>query len=626
MRLSNSVARSAIRAAIFLLAIALRGNDASAQAPKFGQEPGIGPGGGASGLSQSAGDCPTRITNSVVVTATPIIQDSFAGPNGASVAGRVPSPVDLPGGTYSAWGSSGGNTLTGGNQVQIGPDRGAAVSISSNGAYTKPNALSISALLELSTTTRNAGDNSPYRGVGLGFYPSVPGNNAFTNFVGLILQTDGSLALGQTIGTAETVFASVPWPTAVLGPFSTASTYTVSYSVNTAATSGGIFNVSISNGAVTDAADFAAIDSFRGANFFTSPNTAFAGFLDTSSALSTNGIVANFQIAAVTPPGSLPTWTGAISTSWSNSSNWTGGVPGVAGATNSTATNTDTAQFNANPANSVPIVDAGRNLQNIFFSSPAVGALTLGTTGGNALLLTNGGTIQTDLTVTKAETINAPLILEGTGGTFTFSSNANQAALNFGGPISAGATSGTTTLTLTGAGAGVNTIGGIIGDGGFGAHVALAVQSATWSLGAANTYTGATTVTGGSLILPAGTALGNSAIAISGAGIFAPNPGSGSASAGGAGAGSAGATLSVAGGGTFSMVDGAIGTFNLQQQSGFGANTALTLNSATLNFDLSQSGADRLVVGVGKAAVSGANNIGIASASSESRRGDVSAD
>jgi hypothetical protein len=60
------------------------------------------------------------------------------------------------------------------------------------------------------------------------------------------------------------------------------------------------------------------------------------------------------------------------------------------------------------------------------------------------------------------------------------------------------------------------------------------------------------------------------------------------------------------------MTDGTVGTFNLQQQSGFGSgNTALTLGGATLNFDLSATGADQLAVNVGSAAVSGVNTIGI---------------
>ena len=229
--------------------------------------------------------------------------------------------------------------------------------------------------------------------------------------------------------------------------------------------------------------------------------------------------------------------------------------------------------------------------------------MTLGTTTGNALLLTSGGSIQTTNSVANAQNVNAPLVLEGTAGTYTFTSSASTAAatLNFGGKITAGASSGTTTLTLTGTNGGFNTISGVIGDGTAGAKLALTLSSGNWTLSGANTYTGATTVTGGklrvsdgtsgslgataisvgpgSLILAPGGSIGNASIALTGTGTFSAQPGSGTLSAGTTGAGTSGATLSLGTGTTFSMVDGAVGTFNLQQQASFGAaNTALTLN------------------------------------------------
>jgi len=60
------------------------------------------------------------------------------------------------------------------------------------------------------------------------------------------------------------------------------------------------------------------------------------------------------------------------------------------------------------------------------------------------------------------------------------------------------------------------------------------------------------------------------------------------------------------------MVDGAIGTVNLQQQTSFSANPALTLGGGTLNFELGSTAADQLVVGAhGQASVSGTNTIAI---------------
>ncbi len=312
------------------------------------------------------------------------------------------------------------------------------------------------------------------------------------------------------------------------------------------------------------------------------------------------------------PNGS--SWTGANSTVWANLGNWNGSVPG---ATSGTAS-TDSAVFDTyNPTNPAPVVDAGRNLQNIVFNNNAgnlTGSVTLGTTTGQALLLTSGGEVISTATLANPQTINAPLVIEGVGGTFRFSSNgsAGAATLNFGGAITAGASSGATTLTLTGTNTGANTISGAIGDGGLGATLALAVTSGSWTLSGPSTYSGATTITGGTLVLGAGGSLGNTVITAASGTTFAARPGSGTVSAGSASAGSAGATLSLASGSTFSMVDGAVGTFNLQQQASFGAsNTALSLSGATLNFDLSSSGADQLAVNVGKATVSGANAIGL---------------
>ncbi len=102
-------------------------------------------------------------------------------------------------------------------------------------------------------------------------------------------------------------------------------------------------------------------------------------------------------------------WSGASDTNWSNSGNWILSVPG---ATNGT-TSTDSATFNQNAANSLVTIDQGRNLQNITFDTAAVNSLTIGTTTGNALLLTSGGVIQNTPSVITSQTINAPLLLEG---------------------------------------------------------------------------------------------------------------------------------------------------------------------------------------------------------------------
>ncbi len=636
--LKNATPRRVVLATAILLAFVLRANEASAQAPKLGQGNGMWSAGNGSQQSPLSGNnAPASLTHSVVVF-TPIIQDTFTGSSGTSIAGRPPSPTDLPGGTYTVWGSTGVNTLNGSNQVQLGADRAGAINISSAGSYFKPTVMSISAGLEVDTTAgTDIGSGAAFRGVGLGFFSSVGGTFSFSNFSGLILEPDSSLALGFAVGNVQTALVDVPWPTATLGAFSTTIPYTVSYTINTSAANGGISNVSVTNPntAVTDTLDFTAINNYSGTNIFTPTNTTFSGFLDSSSLFNTFGFVSNFQLSQAAPPASLPTWTGAANTAWANPGNWINGVPGAVTGT----TNTDTALFNSfNATNPTPIVDPGRNLQNILFDNSGgnlLSSLTLGTTTGQALLLTSGGSIQTTGTVANLQVVNAPLVLEGLGGSYTFQtgSGTSTATLNFGGGITAGASSGTTTLQLAGTNTGANSISGQIANGTSGAILALTTQGGNWVLAGADTYTGATTVTGGTLrvgngtsgslgatpisitggkmVLMPGGSIGNTSISVTGTGAFSTQPGSGTLAVGTTASGAAGATLSLASGATFSMIDGAIGTFNLQQQVGFAGGPALSLNGATLNFDLSSTGADRLAVGVGSAAVSGTNTIGV---------------
>ncbi len=616
-------------------------------------------------------------SQSVVVSnaANFIIKDAFTGTSGNTISGQAPSPTNLPGGTYTLFGATTAGTVKyngSGATIGVSVDKGAGVTISTSGGYIKPTAMTISAGLTMGTVNAGTLSSTSYFGLGLGYYPSLPGSaTSVTNFNGIVLEPTGALALVSTSGTTESVLASVAWPTATLGAFSTSTSYTVSYAINTSAAAGGVSNVAVSNGAVTDFADFASIDGYVGTNNFTNANTAFAAFMQVAStSQTTGGVVSNFALVSANQV-QLPFWTGTNSTTWSDGGNWSSGT--APGATSGT-TNTDVAAFNANPVNSTPVVDAGRNLMSITFTSSSVGALTLGTPAGNALLLTSGGTIQTASSVTNPEAVNAPLVLEGNFGTYTFTSGAtlSTATLNFGGGITAGGTTGITTLTLNGSNTGANALSGAIANGSNGATLALTMQAGNWVIAGPGSYTGATTVgggtltvgngatgslgsttisvgggalvvaaggslasspinitsgsmsvlsggmvaaptisiSGGSLTVNAGAIVGNAAILTSGSGAFNVLPGSGTASIGLTGPGSGGATLSVGSGTTFSMVDGQAGTFNLRQQSSF-SGPALTLNNSTLNFDLSSAGADSLAVSQGSVSLSGTNSIGI---------------
>ena len=198
----------------------------------------------------------------------------------------------------------------------------------------------------------------------------------------------------------------------------------------------------------------------------------------------------------------------AASGAWQTAGNWTGGV-NVPGATAGT-TNIDTATFNnAGNGQTTITTDAGRNLEFITFDTSAA-AYTIGTAGGNALLLTSGGMIQIASTfsgTTVTETINAPLTLEGN---YTFADNATNAGdlLNFGGAITSGI-AGTQALTINGADN--TTIGGAVG-GGAGTIGLTKNGAGTLILSSNNTFTGGITINQGSLQLANAGALNSTGI------------------------------------------------------------------------------------------------------------------
>jgi autotransporter-associated beta strand protein len=200
------------------------------------------------------------------------------------------------------------------------------------------------------------------------------------------------------------------------------------------------------------------------------------------------------------------TWldTGGSSANWSDPTNWVNGT--VPGATGGTTTDTSTATFNTavgtfgTSGNPIFIDQTQQNIGNITFDTASVGSFFIGSTSGNSLLLTSGGTIQLTATaITGNETINAPLVLEGND---TFTNNSTSTGLlDFGGNISGA--SGATVLTLNGSNTGANTIAGNIGNG---TATSLAITKSgggLWTLAGSNSYTGATTLSAGTLVLQA---------------------------------------------------------------------------------------------------------------------------
>ena len=230
---------------------------------------------------------------------TVIISDGFSGTNGASLNGRTPDGVNLPGrsytvasyldyvgaqpGIYTGGGSPLPSATTGFNAVVF-------YDLSSNGGYTKPSLLTLSIDIQINT----AANNVTPRGVGLGFYSISRANNSETeandHFTGLTFRPDGALNLVvDGVLQAATV--------APFGGFLTSSFYTLTYSVNTV--SGSITAVKL-NGT-----DYTGV--FGGATtagIFTGSLTNLAGFYgSTAVSPSFTPVVDNFKISSVAEPG-----------------------------------------------------------------------------------------------------------------------------------------------------------------------------------------------------------------------------------------------------------------------------------------------------------------------------------
>jgi fibronectin-binding autotransporter adhesin len=215
---------------------------------------------------------------------------------------------------------------------------------------------------------------------------------------------------------------------------------------------------------------------------------------------------------------------------WTTTGNWVGDIaPGIA---DGTTVNTDSALFTNSPSQTTLTIDLNRNLAGFTFDSPSqVAGLTFGGAGvnlGNPLLLTSGGTSVITATVpapangqttTEKHIFNAPLVLEGDGGNYTFLNNATSlvnggaygVTFNLAGNISGVATVGnTTTLNIGGTQAGYdhshsqagNAINGVISDGIAGGKLGLTKNgTGSWLLDSTNTYTGPTIINGGNLEL-----------------------------------------------------------------------------------------------------------------------------
>jgi autotransporter-associated beta strand protein len=201
-------------------------------------------------------------------------------------------------------------------------------------------------------------------------------------------------------------------------------------------------------------------------------------------------------------------WSGSgADAEWSSVGNWVSGLttPGAISGT----TSPDIATFNSGVINTWggtvgnPIlITPNLNLSGINFGSEA-GSYFIGSTSGSPLLLTSGGSIQIFNTLTTAgvtETVNAPLIIQGASGTYTLANNSSDSlsVLKIGGSV-VGDAAGATVLTLTGTNTGINTLSGVIANGTATTLGITKTDVGNWNLTGANTHTGTTTVSAGTL-------------------------------------------------------------------------------------------------------------------------------
>ncbi|MGQ0761487.1 MAG: autotransporter-associated beta strand repeat-containing protein [Acidobacteriota bacterium] len=199
--------------------------------------------------------------------------------------------------------------------------------------------------------------------------------------------------------------------------------------------------------------------------------------------------------------------------------NWSTGAGTFPGAT-AGLTNADTATFTGPSTQlNITVNSSSLNIKSITFSGSNEPAYTIGTVGGNPLLLTSGGSISIASNVTGANitnAVNSPLILEPpstiTAGSYSFSSASGTAShpLVIGDSVTPGTTSAGIALTLQGANTGANAISGTISNGSAGAGLALIKDgNGTWTLSGANTFSGGITIHAGTLKAGSNTALGS---------------------------------------------------------------------------------------------------------------------
>ena len=219
-----------------------------------------------------------------------IISTNFVsgGSNDSLDGTQIGLTTNLPGGNWiwgAGWNWSAplvnatwmGGTLQ--NAASFGEEKSAlGISLASEGTYTKPATIHVSALVETTDSGHPNGRN------GLGFWATIPARSdsevSFTGFTGVSFKADGTLAVIEN---------GVAGATASVSALAYSTLYSLSYDVDT--TTGSLSNV-VFNGSSVSLSTTA----------FTSAATTYVGYAtDTGS----RGGFTTFEVSSVPEPASL---------------------------------------------------------------------------------------------------------------------------------------------------------------------------------------------------------------------------------------------------------------------------------------------------------------------------------
>ncbi|WP_043588011.1 hypothetical protein [Geminisphaera colitermitum] len=222
-------------------------------------------------------------TNAAWGAGTILFEDTFAGTSGTSLAAHTPTTSLIPDAAWITRSWRGEPILANASPehasaVRFQGNGAGFVSIASNGGYTKPENITLSASLSVGTLNF----------VGLGFWstPTTGSTDSINDFVGIYINGSGEVhAMEKSAGVDVTIGGKI-------SGFSTSSFYEVLLSVNTS--TGALDRLTVNGVDYTAAFQTSSVTG----SAFSGTATAYAGFLgrETSNP-SAYGYVDDFTIS-----------------------------------------------------------------------------------------------------------------------------------------------------------------------------------------------------------------------------------------------------------------------------------------------------------------------------------------